>query len=63
MMKTWAKYKKLRIQEIVDTYILVRKGLINKEIFYIPQNEVESYDGDILRFRLSEEDVKSIILC
>jgi uncharacterized protein (TIGR02271 family) len=33
--------------------------LINKEKFYIPQNEVESFNGDILRFRLSEEDIKS----
>ena len=47
------------VQEVGDTYILVQKWLINKEKFYIPQNEVESYDGDILRFRLSEEDIKS----
>ncbi len=47
------------VQEVGDTYILVQKGLINKEKFYIPHNEVESYDGDILRFRLSEEDIKS----
>jgi uncharacterized protein (TIGR02271 family) len=47
------------VQEVGDTYILVQKGLINKEKFYIPQNEVESYSGDILRFRLSEEDIKS----
>jgi uncharacterized protein (TIGR02271 family) len=47
------------VQEVGDTYILVQKGLINREKFYIPQNEVESYDGDILRFRLSEEDIKS----
>jgi uncharacterized protein (TIGR02271 family) len=47
------------VQEVGDTYILVQKGLINKEKFYIPQNEVESYDGDILRFNLSEEDIKS----
>jgi uncharacterized protein (TIGR02271 family) len=47
------------VQEVGDTYILVQKGLINKEKFYIPQNEVESYNGDILRFRLSEEDIKS----
>ena len=47
------------VQEVGDTYILVQKGLINKEKFYIPQNEVECYDGDILRFRLSEEDIKS----
>jgi uncharacterized protein (TIGR02271 family) len=43
------------VQEVGDTYILVQKGLINKEKFYVPQNEVESYDGNILRFKLSEE--------
>ena len=32
------------VQEVGDTYILVQKGLINKEKFYIPQNEVESYE-------------------
>jgi uncharacterized protein (TIGR02271 family) len=47
------------VQEVGDTYILVQKGLINKEKFYIPQNEVESFNGDILRFRLSEEEIKS----
>jgi uncharacterized protein (TIGR02271 family) len=47
------------VQEVKDTYVLVQKGLINKEKFYIPQSEVESYDGDILRFRLSEDDVRS----
>ena len=47
------------VQEVGDTYVVVQKGLINKEKFYIPQSEVESYDGDILRFRLSEDDVRS----
>jgi len=32
--------------------------LINKEKYYIPQTEVESYDGNILRFKLSEEEIK-----
>lgn len=47
------------VQEIGDTYVLVQKGLINKEMFYIPQDEVESYDGDVLRFKLSEDDIRS----
>lgn len=38
---------------------MVQKGVINKEKFYVPQNEVESYDGNILRFKLSEEEIKS----
>jgi hypothetical protein len=28
------------IQEVRDSYILKQKGLINKQGFYIPQNEV-----------------------
>ena len=48
-----------QVQEVGDTYVLVQKGLINKEKFYVPQNEVESYDGNILRFKLSEEEIKS----
>ena len=46
------------VHEVGDTYILVQKGLINKEKYYIPQTEVESYDGNILRFKLSEEETK-----
>ena len=47
------------VQKVGDTYVLVQKGLINKEKFYIPQNEVESYDGDVLRFKLSEDEIRS----
>jgi len=47
------------VQEVGDTHVLVQKGLLNKEKFYIPQNEVESYDGNVLRFKLSEDDIRS----
>ena len=47
------------VQEVGQNYVLVQKGIINKEKFYIPRDLSESYDGDVLRFRISEEDVKS----
>jgi uncharacterized protein (TIGR02271 family) len=47
------------VQKVGDTYVLVQKGFINKDKFYIPQSEVESYDGDVLRFKLSEDDIRS----
>ena len=47
------------VQEVGQNYVLVQKGMINKEKFYIPRDLAESYDGDVLRFRISEEDVKS----
>ncbi|MFL6342085.1 MAG: YsnF/AvaK domain-containing protein, partial [Nitrososphaeraceae archaeon] len=43
-------------------YVLVQRGMINKEKFYIPKDQVESYDGSVLRFRISEEDAKSRFL-
>src|SRR5438067_10428914 len=47
------------VQEVGPNYVLVQKGILNKEKFYIPKDVAESYDGNVLRFRISEEDVKS----
>ncbi len=45
------------VQKLVNGYVEVQRGLINKEKFYIPQNKVESYDGSILRFHISESEL------
>ncbi len=45
------------VQEIANGYVLVQRGIVNKEKLYIPQNHAESYDGSILRFRISEEEI------
>jgi uncharacterized protein (TIGR02271 family) len=45
------------VQDVQDNYVLVQKGIINKEKFYIPKDQAESYDGDVLRFRFSKEDL------
>ncbi|MFL6360095.1 MAG: YsnF/AvaK domain-containing protein [Nitrososphaeraceae archaeon] len=50
------------VQEVGENYILVQRGLINKDKFYIPKDIVESYDGEVLRFSISEEDAKSRFL-
>jgi uncharacterized protein (TIGR02271 family) len=50
------------VQEVGENYVLVQRGIINKEKFYIPRDLVESYDGDVLRFSISEEDAKSRFL-
>ncbi|HKO41423.1 MAG TPA: YsnF/AvaK domain-containing protein [Nitrososphaeraceae archaeon] len=46
-----------KVHDIEGNYILVQKGLINKEKFYIPKDQAESYDGDVLRFRISEQEL------
>lgn len=47
------------VQEISNGSVLVQRGIINKEKFLIPQELVESYDGDIVRFRISKDDMLS----
>ena len=62
----WCSQKEVRgtndedfgeVQDIQGNYVLVQKGIINKEKFYIPKDQAESYDGDVLRFRISQEDL------
>ncbi len=45
------------VQEVSKGYVLVQKGIINKEKFFIPQDKAESYDGDVLRFSISKDEV------
>jgi uncharacterized protein (TIGR02271 family) len=45
------------VQEIQGNYVLVQKGMINKEKYYIPKDQAESYDGDVIKFRFSEQDL------
>ena len=49
------------VQEIQGNYVLVQKGMINKEKFYIPKEQAESYDGDVIKFRISEQDLSQFL--
>ena len=45
------------VQDIQGQFVLVQKGIVNKEKFYIPKDLVESYDGYVLKFRFSEQEL------
>ena len=45
------------VQEVKDNYVLVQKGIINKKKFYIPKDQAESYDGNVLKFKFSEQEL------
>ncbi|HET6799703.1 MAG TPA: YsnF/AvaK domain-containing protein, partial [Nitrososphaeraceae archaeon] len=47
------------VKETDGDYVIVQKGMINKEKFYIPKNMAESYDGSVLRFNISKEEVRN----
>jgi uncharacterized protein (TIGR02271 family) len=47
------------VQDVSNGYVFVLKGMINKEKFLIPQEKVESFEGDVLRFSISKEEAAS----
>jgi hypothetical protein len=47
------------VQQVQGIYVLVKRGIINKEQFYLPKDQAESYDGTVLNFRISEYDLKT----
>lgn len=44
------------VQEVGTEYILTKKGTIDSDKFYIPKNLVEHFDGQIVWFKLTEEE-------
>jgi uncharacterized protein (TIGR02271 family) len=46
------------VHEVGDTYIITQKGLLNKKRYHIPISSAESFDGDTLRLRVSESELK-----
>ena len=50
------------VQDVGQNYVLVQKGMINKEKFYIPKYLVEGYDGKVLWFKVTEDDCKNTFL-
>ena len=47
------------VQDVGQNFVLVQKGLINKEKYYIPKYLVEGYDGKVLWFKVTENDCKN----
>ncbi|WP_458746705.1 hypothetical protein [Candidatus Nitrosocosmicus sp. T] len=47
------------VQEVSNGFIVVQKGIINKEKFFIPKDKAESFDGKILQFKVSKDEVSN----
>jgi stress response protein YsnF len=45
------------VVEIGDNFIVVQKGLLNKKRYIIPISTAESFDGDILRVKVNENEL------
>jgi len=47
------------VQEVTEAKVIVQKGIIEKDIFHLPKSQIKSYDGQVLRFNISEGELKS----
>jgi hypothetical protein len=47
------------VQEVVEDNVFVQKGIIDHKIFHLPKSLIQSYDGQILRFNISEGELKN----
>ena len=47
------------VQEVTEDYVLVVKGVINREKYFIPRDLAVGYNGTILIFDLSAEEAKN----
>lgn len=47
------------VQEVTDNKVTVQKGIIEHNIFQLPKSRIKSYDGAVLRFNISEGELKS----
>ncbi|HEU5462034.1 MAG TPA: hypothetical protein VFU79_07170 [Nitrososphaeraceae archaeon] len=48
-----------KIEDLQGNYILVQRGKSIKKKFYIPKEQAESYDGDVLKFKFSELELSN----
>ena len=47
------------IQSVDPEYVLTQKGIIDKEFFSLPKNLAQGYDGDIVWFKVTEEEARN----
>ena len=46
------------IHSVEADIVVTKKGIVDKEKFYLPKTLVESLDGDKLHFRVTKEEAK-----
>jgi hypothetical protein len=46
------------VQEINEQQVITKKGVVDKNEFYLPRNKVNRFDGDKLWFELTKDEAK-----
>ena len=46
------------VQEINEQHVITKKGVVDRNEFYLPRNKVNRFDGDKLWFELTKDEAK-----
>ena len=46
------------VQEVTGEFIVTQKGTVDKDVFYIPKNLVDHFDGSTVFFTVTEEEAQ-----
>ena len=46
------------VQEVNEEYVITKKGVVDKDRFYLPRNKVSKFDGDKLWFEVTKDESK-----
>jgi len=46
------------VQELEADHVVTKKGIVDKDKFFLPKNLVERYDGHNLWFKITKEDAQ-----
>ncbi|MGG6459803.1 MAG: hypothetical protein ACM3JQ_00080 [Candidatus Eiseniibacteriota bacterium] len=47
------------VHSVESDTVVTKKGIVDKNKFYLPKNLVESYDGNKLHFRVTKEEAQT----
>ena len=47
------------VHAVESDTVVTKKGILDKDKFYLPKNLVEAYDGHKLHFRVTKEEAQS----
>lgn len=50
------------VREVHSNYVITERGIIDKEWFQIPKQEVQGYDNNKVHFKLTEEEAMTLYL-
>jgi hypothetical protein len=49
----------VEVQEVNAEQVITKKGIVDKDRFYLPRNKISRFDGDKLWFEVTKEDAET----